>query len=693
MPISTQAIIIVVIAIIALFACYRRKKIQRLIDHAISRSVTSQLLLLAATTVLVFGLLLLMIWLIDSDKYLRTPDWLYAFINPGSTYGNPSEKDSEKFLRIIFGFFGMILLSGLLISVFSNILERRVEKVKNGQLSYSFNDHFVIIGFDEMTASIIKQIYNDNDGKEIVVQTAKNIVDVRRRLEVDLDRKEMNRVVFIHGASNSEEDIQKLCVRNACRIIVLGDDGNDAHDAVNMECVRQITALLPDAQRKRQIECDVLFNNQSTYAILQKIGIDRNWQNKIHFRPFNFHETWAQKVIVCNQTETGKIAYPSLDRKEGIQYDSDSTVHFVIMGMNSMGIALALNAARTLHFPNFLRDSRLKTHVTLIDPNAAQEMNFFISRYPHLFELVDFDYTDAAQNTLVPQPISQYKNPDLEFNDFLDIRFSFVNGSFESPGVRRLISDWAQDDSTILTIAVCHDDTVKSIAAGLYLPPAVFAKGKEIPVFIQQKETSCLFTENMGKHDKYRNIRPFGMVNECYSMKDIKEVEARAMRVGWVYDRYCEYRNSNCQGLNQAIALQKVKEDKINAEDFEKKWKSPDTKILNRWADIYNALAISVKERSFDLSGREVSKDDVCLLAEVEHNRWNIERLLFGFRATTKEQNEKIYDDVTKKDIFKADLAHVDIRPYNELIKDDKNIMANEYDICLSECLLKIIDD
>jgi hypothetical protein len=82
-------------------------------------------------------------------------------------------------------------------------------------------------------------------------------------------------------------------------------------------------------------------------------------------------------------------------------------------------------------------------------------------------------------------------------------------------------------------------------------------------------------------------------------------------------------------------ALQKIKETAIGEEkELIKLWQ--DDKIFNRWSNIYNACTIDVKNRSFNISEEKTNENTVCLLAEVEHNRWNVERLIFGFRATTK---------------------------------------------------------
>ena len=683
---------------------------KRLIDRILSKSLFHQISFVIGLAACVLGVLITLRWILSNDmQHHDFQNWILHFINPGTFYDTSAEI-TDRYWALLTGFFGMICLGGILISVFNNIIARRVEKVQNGQINYLFKNHYVIIGYDGMAASIIKQMYKEDKGKDIVVQTTQKVTEVRRQLEIDLDKKEMKQVIFLHGASNSKEDLHKLCLHNALRMIILGDDDTEAHDAMNMECMERIVAMLPqpmDGKQPVQKECDVLFRNQSTYAILQKIEIDKRWRDKILFRPFNFYETWAQKVIVHAKTDNGKIHYPTLDRterfwceaatpqhnqvKEGIRYESDKTVHFVIMGMNRMGIALAIEAARTMHFPNSLRDNRLKTHITFVDPNAGQEMNFFISRYPHLFELVDFDYTDVTLQSPETQSFEPYKNTELKFTGFTDIRFSFVKGRFESPQVRNLLSGWTKDNTTILTIGVCIDDLAQSIATGLYLPPDVFTR--EIPVLIQQKATTCLFTQMTIHDSKYKNVRPFGMINECFSMKEIAREEALAMRIMWVYNTFHHYRapiENDGMGLDSATALQKTKEDTIDSEALLKeKWQK--TIVAKRWSNIYNAFSIPVKDRSFGFSAKEISEDAFRQLAEVEHNRWNIERLILGYRATTKAENEVIYENRKHKDYYRENLfAHIDIRPFDKLISDSYGICADEFDICLSECLPKI---
>jgi hypothetical protein len=88
--------------------------------------------------------------------------------------------------------------------------------------------------------------------------------------------------------------------------------------------------------------------------------------------------------------------YPFLDR-EPITADSDKHVHFVIVGMSQMGVAMGIQAAHICHFPNFVTKG-IKTKITFIDENAEREMNFLQGRYLHLFEETDYSFWDINTN-------------------------------------------------------------------------------------------------------------------------------------------------------------------------------------------------------------------------------------------------------------------------------------------------------
>lgn len=576
---------------------------------------------------------------------------------------------------VVLSMIGMVLMGGALVSVIVNILERRVERVNNGAIPYHAVGHYVIIGFSDMTSGIVQQIHKVQPDKYIIVQTTKNAEYVLRRMRVDLSDNQMNQVIIRQGNPVMEQDLRELYIEDAVRIIVLGDEEEELHDANNIECVKHIIAILPEGHlvNGKKLQCDVLLNNQTTFAVLQKIEIsdrcNREWNGKIKFRPFNFYESWAQKVLVTDldifrDKKNLKISYEPIDRK-GISYFSDDTVHIVIIGMSSMGVAMGAETARIAHFPNFIRDNTKKTRITFIDSNARQEKEYFITRYRHLFEVEQFRYIDMTAKEPEWKVVDTYLNKDLEFLNFLDVEFSFVNGSCEMPGVRELISKWAEDKKSYTTIIVCLDSSQKSLAAGLYLPDEVFMN--RIPLFIRQKENNCLLSDMISKDRRYSNIRPFGMMNDCFSL-DMVEIDRMAQLINFVYN----------SGEEEYV---------LDKEKAEEQWEN--ISVVDRWSNIYNAVCVGIKQRSFGISaGIELSDEQVACLAEVEHNRWNVERLMIGFRMTNKDENKSITSVEIKKKYKVSCMAHFDIRPYNALLFE-----ANKYDIKLSKCLPQIIPD
>lgn len=105
----------------------------------------------------------------------------------------------------------------------------------------------------------------------------------------------------------------------------------------------------------------VMFEYQTTFAAFQLTDLSVEWRKYIEFHPFNFYEEWAKKLLVsrCYNKGDKPIIYPSLDRVP-ITEDSSKTVRFVIIGMSRMGIALGVEAAHLLHFPNFCRIINIK---------------------------------------------------------------------------------------------------------------------------------------------------------------------------------------------------------------------------------------------------------------------------------------------------------------------------------------------
>ena len=61
------------------------------------------------------------------------------------------------------------------------------------------------------------------------------------------------------------------------------------------------------------------------------------------------------------------------------------------------------------------------------------------------------------------------------------------------------------------------------------------------------------------------------------------------------------------------------------------------------------------------------------MIAEVEHNRWNIEQLMHGYRPTTPSEHQEVLKNPSLKKAYKQRFIHDDIRHYGELDEYSKD--------------------
>jgi hypothetical protein len=633
-------------------------------------------------------------------------DYILSFINPGSTRdGGYIVNCIDNVWIPVVGIIGMALLSGMLISVFINILQNRKDKVDNGKAHYRFSNHVLIIGYDRMAVSLIKQItkkYSDRKkyGKvEIVLQTTQNVPGVHNELFALLDRETEQNITFILGSRTSAEDLEKLRPEHCREIFILGESDEQDHDSLNIKCMELIRDILrfETNENPRHIKpCHVLFEYQSTYAVFQQQDVP-DIKDYLDFLPFNFCECWAQKVLVENKhtiEEKGKepqiITYQSLDRGDGIKYNSTKHVHLVVIGMSQMGVAMGIQAAHICHFPNFITKG-IKTIITFIDEHADREMNFLKGRFRHLFSEVDYSFCDINTGET-----KDYFDP----NHFTDLTFEFIKGRVESDEIQNKLKYWATAADELFTIAVCFSSSPVAIAAGLYLPDEIYEK--DIPVFVRQKTSACtlsLLSQNIDKEQyrKYKNVKPFGMLDYAY---DIEKADSLLPKmVKYAYGHVKEIKEEKGKryvyARSEAEPVEKFEEiTEIEIENDWKNWAADANIIALKFSNIHCANMIGIKGRSLNIKPDDtLSNEQINLLARIEHNRWNIEKLLMGYRACTDVERKEIEDskesksDEEKHDkpYFRKRYIHEDIKPFDTLNKDDKGIQVQVYDIGISK--------
>ena len=131
----------------------------------------------------------------------------------------------------------------------------------------------------------------------------------------------------------------------------------------------------------------------------------------------------------------------------------------------------------------------------------------------------------------------------------------------------------------------------------------------------------------------------------------------------------------------QSVLVLSALSDEQIWNEADKLWKN-DLTVALKWSNLYNAYTIPVKLAilrslrglNIDDKSRDtamLTDDEAKILAKVEHNRWNVEKLLMGYRKAHINEDKyehpdnKEYQD--KLNLNKKRFIHHDIRPYSEL--------------------------
>ena len=618
----------------------------------------------------------------------------YHIIDPGNQHmtGDKVALGWTALLAVV----GILLLGGLLVSTLINWFDRRREQWLGGRIRYGERQFVgrrfaVVIGADEIVASVIRSLLSggapgrsgasagglnfkcEDSNSYVLLQTSRDPEEVRAELASHLPLEDMRRVVIYNALRDSRDEIRLLLPRLATEIYVLGestdgDGGESGHDALNMKCVNLLAAETgrgdgdagSGALRKKHAPhrkvCKVLFEYQTTYSVLQFSDIPRKVRENLVFIPFNRYESWAQRVIVDGVSEDaaaagGRIEYTPLDGYDGIPAHSGDFVHFVVLGMSKMGVAMGVEAALQAHYPNF---KKARTRISFVDPDADSEMRFMLGRYSSLFGLARRKYVDAsACDAGMLEPSAGWIDPmessgcrwrhlSDDGSNFMDTEFEFVKGDIESDGVREWLRKAVAEENARLTVAVCLDRTHRAIAASLYLPAEIYDRVQQIWVY--QKDASDIVLNLSGAEvpdERYRKLRPFGMLHGEY-MRD-RSSYLKSVLVNGV----CELDGEKFKASERDMAVRE------SWKDLRDSWKR--LTVPQQWSNRNFVDSMYQKLRSvcgrlpedlFAVPGlqkklEQAVADNAGLLAECEHNRWNMQQLLMEFSPADAAVDEE----------------------------------------------------
>lgn len=694
---------------------YMKKKTRRFqlyFDRALSQSIGKQILLLGLLMLLSFGLSLLFLSFsgVDWENYskeLGINKWvlpLYLLID-GNSFNDVYKCETEihPYMLIVSCLtyvFGIILFTGMLISVLTNIIAQRIEDHENGLIPYLKSGHYIIMGYDDMVASVIHSIFVKDPEAYVLLMTAVEARTIRNKLSKSFGEKQLKHILVHYGLRTSKEFYPDIHLESSEEIYIVGNRSLPVHDAMNVECIDSICDYLKNdvtsGLKPKRITC--VFEDIDTYAAFKTSDIFQHVGDlDIEFIPYNFYSGWANRVLITRQYIEKRhpeepLRYPSICG-DGITPDDSHFVHLVFVGVTNLSVAFAMEAAHLMHFPNFdEKTKKPKTRITFIDMAVDKEMPEFITRNRHFFEVQSYYYKDLSTNTsndVEEKPMTDALSPEIQGHDFLDVEFEFIKGDIFAPKVQHEISEWINRHDRYLSIFLTMADQKKNFMMSMNMPEEVY--DNEIPVFLRQNQSDN-FVTNLRNTDakpfqyshivdgkvntkerqgRYAHLYPFGMNETAFNNNDIAVRQGKLLNYLYSTADYSQCRFTDLKAL-EALPVEQI------WAKADEEWKK--LTVALQWSNLYSTNSFQFKLASLramrGLQPDDTSHDtdslseaEVAALAHTEHNRWNVEKLLMGYRKAKNTEDKYVHDELKgqgakgNKKLF----IHYDIRPFDEL--------------------------
>lgn len=503
----------------------------------------------------------------------------------------------------------------------------RMARCRQGRVRYRFDSHILIMGGGDATVEMLNAIATNREWaeKDVVVLSSQDADTVRDRLATGLSPEGCGlRTTVYHGVRTHEDELHSCNVEQASHIFIIGEDGEEGHDALNMECWGKVRALRMHAPQVAQ--CYMMLECAATVGLLHMLPQEAH--TSVETTIVNRYEAMVQQLLMGDAPE--KVRY-TLDRGL-VTAGADRYVHVVVVGMTRMGYAFATTVAQICHFPNYdEKVSRpLRTKITFIDPAADKKMSQFQCSHSTLFSLSHSRYIADNSSWLQARPEGRY-------GDFLDVEWEFVKGMTDEEWVREMLVDCATDSRQVLSVAYCTDSANDNLNQSLHLPPQFYGtlSGTEetepLPnIYVYQPQSSALVRAAQAEVIHLRNLIPFGDRADGYDPLLVRQ-NTVAKRVNYLYQK--ETSGKQFVAMPSDVAL------------LDAMWQQ--LSLTEKMSGILSATSVYAMLRGMGLQEVDASQpvedpDKIEALARVEHSRRNIERLLAGFEAMPAAERDRV---------------------------------------------------
>ena len=470
-------------------------------------------------------------------------------------------------------------------------------------------------------------------------------------------------------STNSNDNSLAAREKAAGELVFVENDDNAAIRRLQEEAEKH------DDSGGMRLECYLVLNDSTSLWLLQTVGLPKEIEEKVDVFATTMEDLLAKTVFV--KLPNIPSAFPSLDRKP-ISRDCETTVHLVIVGFSAQTEALAINAALVAHYPNYCKNTRLRTRITIIDDDVYDGRDRLTQRYVHLFD--NSYYRTIDLNDVNPQCYLHRPMYEQTRKDFVDIEWEFVNGNARNDAIRQKLTEWSADSRQQLTIAICHPDFDRNYSESFSLPQAIYQNETPVLCYTEGADIMRMATSS----GTYTSIYPFG--KECCDIETLRVLKKLAQGVHYVYN--------HCFSLAPEDPI--TAPSSIDENIKETLWKNVGS-LVKQYSNIFNAMSLGTKMHSIGHTSDDwkayyaLTMEEINILTEVEHNRWSVEELILGYRPANAEEMNLVEEDIAQKTNLRTQKVHYDLRAFDDLRVDNTGKNVNVYDIALTQGIPLII--
>jgi len=435
-------------------------------------------------------------------------------------------------------------------------------------------------------------------------------------------------VIVLTGDASDPELLQRVnVVRSQALIAVCGDDGINVAVAINTDRLLREFDAMQAAQRPFGLLVRGLWSN-----ILSAVGqrFNANWtlqrpvghkiECMVHIVNLNLCHLFRRSRLFEDSTDRLEVRMGNIyeitsrrllnehpiDRQR-IWRNDDLEVQLIIIGFNQLGQSLALQAAKISHFANAMK---LRLLITGADMDMAQEA--FFGQHPKILEICTVELAPG-------NPFSQ------------ECMSKVVNA--------------AQTSRRLTTIAICLDDDSQSLSLALTLRERL--AGDSVPILTRLEDPAGL-TDLVREHRPVDPLEtskpiivPFSVLPESTApldmIGDTLDTLAKAVHEDYRRKRIAAGKDPTLPELKPWGSLDPMLKD-ANRQQVDH------LPVKLRAAGFVEAPAVSDSDigDAFSEPGPERDPDsEVEVLARMEHQRWNAEKMLAGWSWGEKKDLAK----------------------------------------------------